>query len=405
MAQLRTIFSGVGIGLLAMVSACNIPHVNTDKELSYCVTQASKTLQAIPNDSLNIPRSIDKGKTAWHYVNYKDWTSGFWPGILWFAYEYTKDTAWKNKAAAFSKELIPLSQNPASDHDLGFQLFCSIGNAQRLTGDTTYTKILLAGADTLATLFNPTIGTILSWPGKVKKDGWPHNTIIDNMMNLELLCWASKHGGGKRLYDIAVRHATTTMHNHFRPDYTSYHVVLYDTITGKKIKGITHQGYADSSMWARGQAWAIYGFTMMYRETKDPAFLDFVQKVADVYLQRLPDDLVPYWDFSAPGMPDAPKDASAAAIAASALLELSGLTTDNTKSAGYRSKAEQMLTALSSDKYQSRNVNNAFLLHCTGNKPIEGEVDASIIYGDYYYMEALLRLKKLQEGKSIYTNL
>ncbi len=321
------------------------------------------------------------------------------------AYEYTKDTVWKNRAVAFSKELIPLSQNPASDHDLGFQLFCSLGNGGRLAGDTAYTKILLAGADTLATLFNPTTGTILSWPGKVKKEGWPHNTIIDNMMNLELLCWASKHGGGKRLYDIALTHALTTMHNHFRPDYTSYHVVLYDTLTGKKIKGITHQGYADSSMWARGQAWAIYGFTMMYRETKRTEFLDFVQKVADVYLQRLPDDLVPYWDFSASGIPNAPKDASAAAIAASALLELSGLTTDKAKAAAYRTKAEQMLAVLSTDQYQSRETNSAFLLHCTGNKPIEGEVDASIIYGDYYYMEALIRLKKLQAGKSIYENL
>jgi unsaturated chondroitin disaccharide hydrolase len=225
------------------------------------------------------------------------------------------------------------------------------------------------------------------------------------MMNLELLCWASKNGGDKRLYDIALTHALTTMHNHFRPDYTSYHAVLYDTLTGKKIKGITHQGYADTSMWARGQAWAIYGFTMMYRETKRTEFLDFVQKVADVYLQRLPADLIPYWDFSAPGIPNAPKDASAAAITASALLELSGLTTDKAKATEYRAKAEQMLATLSTDQYQSRAANSAFLLHCTGNKPIDGEVDASIIYGDYYYMEALLRLKKLQEGKSIYTNL
>ena len=393
------------IGFIVLIaSACKQGAVNPGKELSYCVAQAAKTAQGIPQDSLNIPRSIAKGATAWQYVNYKDWTSGFWPGILWYAYEYTKDTAWKNKAVAASIELIPLSQQQARDHDLGFQLFCSIGNGARLTGDSSYTKILVAGADTLATLFNPKVGTILSWPGKVKENGWPHNTIIDNMMNLELLCWASKHGGDKRLYDIAVQHALTTMHNHFRPNYTSYHVVLYDTITGQKIKGITHQGYKDSSMWARGQAWAIYGFSMMYRETKKPEFLDFVQKVADVYLERLPADLVPYWDFDAPGIPNAPKDASAAAIAASALLELSGLVTDNAKAAGYRAKAEQMLATLSSEQYQCRNTNNAFLLHCTGNKPIEGEVDASIIYGDYYYMEALTRLKKLQEGKSIYTN-
>jgi len=402
---MRILFLGIGLVFLLMTTACHNDRFDASKNLQYCIAQASKTLPGIPNDSANIPRSIDSGKTAWHYVNYRDWTSGFWPGILWYAYEYTKDTVWKNRAIAFSRELIPLSQEPAHDHDLGFQLFCSIGNGERLTGDTTYTKILIAAADTLATLFNPNVGTIVSWPGKIKKEGWPHNTIIDNMMNLELLCWASKRGGDKRLYDIAVQHALTTMHNHFRPDYTSYHVVLYDTLTDKKIKGITHQGYADASMWARGQAWGIYGFTMMYRETKNPEFLDFVQKVADVYLSRLPADMVPYWDFDAPGMPAAPKDASAAAIAASALLELSGLVKDSVKSAGYRGKAEQMLATLSTDTYQSRTVNNAFLLHCTGNKPIGGEVDASIIYGDYYYMEALLRLKKLQEGKTIYTNL
>ena len=204
---------------------------------------------------------------------------------------------------------------------------------------------------------------------------------------------------------MAVSHATTTMKNHFRSDYTSYHVVVYDTATGKKIKGITHQGYSNSSMWARGQSWAIYGFTMVYRETKDKRFLNFVQKVTDVYLKKLPADLIPYWDFSAPDIPKAPRDASAAAVTASALLELSTFITDKTKAKMYRRKAEQMLTSLSSDHYQSRNINNAFLLHSTGHKPNGSEIDASIIYADYYYIEALLRLKKLQEKKSMYKNL
>ncbi len=395
----------VFICVVLAAQGCKTAGIDVSKQLDYCVVQAAKTFSIARPDTMNLPRSIDKGKTEWHYISYKDWTSGFWPGILWYAYEYTKDNKWKEAANRFSKELTPLSQHPASDHDLGFQVYCSFGNGWRLTGDTNYKKILLATADTLATLFNPKVGTILSWPAMVKKQGWPHNTIIDNMMNLELLSWASKHGGSRRLYDMAVTHAETTMKNHFRPDYSAYHVVVYDTVTGKKIKGITHQGYADSSMWARGQAWAMYGFTMMYRETKEPVFLDFVQKVANVYLQRLPADLVPYWDFSAPGIPDAPRDVSAAAVAASALLELSTLVKDNAVSMEYRGKAEQMLAALSSGKYQSRSINNAFLLHSTGNKPVEGEVDASIIYADYYYMEALLRLKKLQEGKSIYNNL
>jgi unsaturated chondroitin disaccharide hydrolase len=212
------------------------------------------------------------------------------------------------------------------------------------------------------------------------------------------LFWAAKNGGGKRLYDIAVSHAATTMKNHFRPDHTSYHVVVYDTLTGKKIKGVTHQGYSDSSMWARGQSWAIYGFTMVYRETKDPVFLDFAQKVTDVYLERLPADLIPYWDFSAPDIPNAPRDASAAAVTAAALLELSTFVKEESKAALYRKKAEQMLEQLSA-AYQSRSANNAFLLHSTGHKPNGGEVDASIIYADYYYMEALMRWKYSQEKR------
>ena len=391
--------------VIMMLASCNTSSFDENKDLDYCISQANKTLQTIPADSTNLPRSIDHGKSSWRYVNYKDWTSGFWPGILWYAYEYTKDGRYKTAADKFTRELTPLSQHPASDHDLGFQTYCSFGNAYRLTEDYSYKKVLLATADTLATLFNPKVGTILSWPAMVKEQGWPHNTIIDNMMNLELLFWASKNGGDKKLYDIALRHATTTMNNHFRPDYSVYHVIVYDTVTGKKIKGVTHQGFSDSSMWARGQAWAIYGFTMVYRETKQPQFLDFAEKVADIYLKRLPDDLIPYWDFDAPDIPNAPKDVSAATVTASALLELSTFVSDKTKAAEYRKKAEQMLANCSSETYQSRNTNNAFLLHSTGHKPKGGEIDASIIYADYYYIEALLRLKKLKEGKSIYEKL
>jgi unsaturated chondroitin disaccharide hydrolase len=202
------------------------------------------------------------------------------------------------------------------------------------------------------------------------------------------------------LYDIAVKHAETTMQNHFRPDYSAYHVVVYDTVTGKKIKGVTHQGYSDASMWARGQSWAIYGYTVVYRETKDPRFLDFAQKVTDIYLRRLPEDRVPYWDFDDPAIPKAPRDASAAAVTASALLELSGYVQDSVKASYYRSQAVAMLSALSNPPYRSGDTNDAFLLHSTGNLPAHGEIDASIIYADYYYMEALLRLQKLEKGQT-----
>lgn len=395
------------LSLLILGQIYSQPKLNVDQALTYCVAQATKTSATLPETAPNLPRNILNGKTQWKYIDYKDWTSGFWPGTLWYVYEYTKDPKWKAKADSFSRQLTPLAYSKAIDHDLGFQMYCSFGNGLRLTGNPAYKKILLATADTLATLFNPKVGTILSWPRSVPNMEWPqHNTIMDNMINLELLFWASQNGGSKKLYDIAVSHATTTMKNHFRPDYTSYHVVVYDKETGKKIKGVTHQGYADNSMWARGQSWAIYGYTMTYRETKDPKFLNFVQKVSDVYLDRLPKDLVPYWDFNAPGvdspgMSNTPKDASAAAVTASALLELSTFVKDKTKATLYRTKAEQMLETLSSADYQSRAVNSAFLLHSTGHKPNNSEVDASINYADYYYIEALLRAKKLREGKGV----
>ncbi|MFH6992548.1 glycoside hydrolase family 88 protein [Flavobacterium sp. FlaQc-48] len=365
---------------------------NIKKQLNYCAEQASKTLQVIPNDG-TLPRTVPAGSKDWKFVNYKDWTSGFWPGELWYLYEATGDKKWETAADRFSRFLTPLSVSKAADHDLGFQIFNSFGNGYRLTKNPAYKEIILKTADTLATLFNPKVGTILSWPHN-KYGG--HNTIIDNMMNLELLFWASKNGGNKKWYDIAVKHAQTTMHNHFRPDNSSYHVVIYDYETGKKIKGITAQGYSDDSMWARGQAWAIYGFTMVYRETKDPEFLNFAHKLARVYLDRLTtEDLIPYWDFNAPGIPNEPRDASAAAIVSSALLELSSYTKDVNLKKEYLQKSKKMIVSLS-EQYQSRDVNSAFLLHSTGHKPAGSEIDCSINYADYYYLEALLRLQKLK---------
>lgn len=377
-------------------------NLRTRQELDYCVGQLLKSVPLLPDDGL-IPRSIKSGEKNWRFISYRDWTSGFFPGILWYAYQYTGDSSWEKQARHYSKLLFPLVDSSAIDHDLGFQVFCGLGNAYRLTGDTVYKQILLRAADSLARLYNPRVGTILSWPRPVAGNDWParHNTIMDNMINLELLFWASANGGGKRLYDMAVSHAATTMENHFRPDYSSYHVVVYDTATGKKTKAITHQGYSDSSMWARGQSWAIYGFTMVARETGDARFLDFARKVSDVYLSRLPEDLVPYWDFDDPGIPDVPRDASAAAVTASGLLELSTLVKDSSAAHYYRTKAEAMLASLSSKKYQSRAVNDAFLLHSTGHKPAGGEIDASIIYADYYYLEALLRQRALQQRGKI----
>ncbi|HLP06347.1 MAG TPA: glycoside hydrolase family 88 protein [Paludibacter sp.] len=374
--------------------------------LKYCAAHTAGTLTELKSgsgiDYTLMPRNILKGESKWNCrkATKEEWTAGFWPGVLWYDYEFTGDKKIKEEAERFTASLKFLSEMPAYDHDLGFLVFCSYGNAYRLTGNPEYKKIILNTADTLATLFNPKVGTILSWPREVKGKGWPHNTIIDNMINLELLFWAAKNGGNKALYDVAVSHANTTMKNHFKPDYSCYHVVVYDTITGKKIKGITHQGYADNSMWARGQGWSIYGYTMCYRETKDPKYLDFVLKLADAYLKRLPKDYVPYWDFDDPAIPNAPRDASAAAVVASGLLELSTYL-DNPKGKNYKEAAVKMLRSLSSPAYQCGNGSQAFLRHSTGHWPNHSEVDASIIYADYYYIEALLRLKKMNEGKTM----
>ena len=399
------------VGLAVVLGFCTCAHqpsgtLDVNKALDYCAKQTQRTLTELKTDSgidyTMMPRNIMADEQHWNCrkATKEEWCAGFWPGVLWYDYEYTKDKQVLEEAENFTHSLKFLSHIPAYDHDLGFLVFCSYGNGYRLTKNPAYKQVILDTADTLATLFNPIVGTILSWPREVEPRNWPHNTIMDNMINLEMLFWAAKNGGNPYLYDIAVSHADKTMKCQFRPDYTSYHVAVYDTITGNLIKGVTHQGYADSTMWARGQAWAIYGYTVVYRETKDPKYLDFVQKVTDVYLDRLPEDKVPYWDFDDPSIPDAPRDASAGAVVASALLELFTYLPNGTGKR-YKDAAIEMLTSLSSDSYQSGESKPSFLLHSVGHWPNHSEIDASIIYADYYYIEALLRLKRLQEGYGV----
>lgn len=395
MKYLKTIT--LAVTLTSQVYAQN-QTLDVDKELAYCFTQAKKTL-AEKQPYSKLPRRISKGDSNWNYVGIDDWTSGFWPGTLWYAYENSKDKYFKDAAEKYTEALTPVLDAKEHDHDLGFMFYTSAGNGYRLTKNPVFKQTILRASDSLALLFNPKVGTILSWPRMVKQMGWPHNTIMDNMINLEMLFWAAKNGGGKRLYEIAEKHAETTMKNHFRSDWTSYHVAVYDDKTGRFIKGVTHQGYADNTMWARGQAWAIYGFTMSARETGRKDFLETAQKTADVYIKNLPADQVPYWDFNDPKIPVAPKDASAAAIVASGLLELSTLTKDKKKAAFYRTEAEKMLTSLASNDYKSGDKNHAFLMHSTGHHPNGTEIDVSINYADYYYIEALTRLKKLRQGQ------
>lgn len=375
---------------LLLAAACARPASLADEALDYCVKKVACVQERLGADYGESPRNIAPGDCRWNLtpVCQENWTMGFWPGILWYAYEASGDAALETAARGYTEALDFIARQPAYDHDIGFIMFPSFGNGFRLTGDPAYKEAVLATAERLAALFNPAVGTILSWPREVPNFGG-HNTIMDNMLNLETLLWAAENGGDPAWKDIAITHADTTMRYNFRPDGTSYHVAVYDAETGAYQYSCTHQGYADDSMWARGQAWGIYGYTMVYRFTREPRFLEFAQKIADVYLARLPEDKVPYWDFCDPEIPNASKDASAAAVVASALLELSTYTDGK-----YRADAEAMLRSLY-ENYRAPEGCDSFLLHSTGHHPAGKEIDYSIVYADYYFIEALLRLKNL----------
>jgi len=319
----------------------------------------------------------------------KDWCSGFYAGSLWQASELTGDTALKQLARQFTLPLEKEKLN-GNTHDMGFKMMCSFGQGYRITKDSVYCDILIQSAKTLTTRFNEKIGAIRSWDHN--KDKWQFPVIIDNMMNLELLFWASKQTGDQLYSNIAVKHAETTLANHFRADNSSFHVVDYDTITGAVIKKNTHQGFSDASAWSRGQAWGLYGYSMCYRETGIVSFLYQAEKIADFILNHpnLPADKIPFWDFDAPATPSRPRDVSAAAITASALYELAQFVPQ--KKEFYIHSADQILKSLGRDYSSKPGENKGFLLgHSTGSFPHNSEIDVPINYADYYYLEALLR--------------
>lgn len=335
-----------------------------------------------------------------HLVPSKDWTSGFFPGELWYLYEYTQNNFWKKKAQQHT-DMLEREKMNGKTHDMGFKMYCSYGNGYRLTQDERYKEILLQSARTLATRFKPQAGIIRSWDHSQKK--WDCPVIIDNMMNLELLFWATKESKDSTFYHIAVSHARTTMKNHFRPDNSCYHVIDYDTISGKVLKKNTHQGFSHESAWSRGQAWALYGYTMCYRETKFPEFLQQAKNVEEYLFKHphMPADYIPYWDFDAPKIPNEPRDASAAAVIASALYELSLYDSENTKR--YKERADKILENLTKSYRSTIGKNNGFLLlHSTGTKPSNVEVDVPIVYADYYFIEALLRKDKLEKTGKLF---
>ena len=338
------------------------------------------------------PRTMEDGRLV--MVPAKDWTSGFFPGELWYMYEYTGDEFWRESAERFTAQIEGQKTN-AGTHDMGFKMYCSFGNGYRLTGDTRYRDILLESAATLATRFNPVVGCIRSWDHG--RDKWEFPVIIDNMMNLELLFWAARESGDSTYRDIAVTHALTTMKNHFREDFSSWHVVDYDPLTGEVRKKQTHQGYNDASAWARGQAWGLYGYTMCYRETGRKEFLEQAGHIADFMFSRsVPEDLVFWWDYDAPGIPDEPRDVSAAAVAASALYELH--TYDSSPEKGYKAKADRILESLYNSYRAAAGKDFGFLLlHSTGARTFE--IDVPLVYADYYFLEALLRKRTIEEAE------
>jgi len=359
--------------------------VNRSNDQLLLATEAFK-------DSLKNPRTFVNGKIK--LVKCKDWTSGFFPGSLWLMYEITNNEELKIDAQNHTM-LLDSAQYYKGTHDLGFILNCSYGNGFRLTHDGIYKNTLLNGAKTLMTRYNPKIGLIKSWD--FNKENWQYPVIIDNMMNLEFLLSVADLTGDSAIKATCISHADKTLTNHYRANNSCFHVVDYDTITFQPRHKQTHQGYSDSSSWARGQAWGLYAFTMMYRETNDKKYLEHARKIASFILQHpnLPKDKIPYWDFDAPKIPSEPRDASAAAIIASALIELSTYITENNE---YLTTAETILKNLSSDEYLAKKGENGFFIlkHSTGNWPNKSEIDVPLSYADYYFIEALGRYIKIK---------
>ena len=349
-------------------------------------------------DTVRIPSTYQNGEIV--YVPVDDWVSGFFAGTLWYMYELTGDEYWADHARKHT-EILDTIQYLKWHHDIGFMIYDSYGNGLRLKNPDGYKDVIVNAAKSLSTRFRPAAGIIQSWDadkGWQANNGWKCPVIIDNMMNLELLMKATEFTGDSTYYNIAVSHADQTMKNHYRPDYSTYHVVDYDPETGEVRGRYTAQGYSDESAWARGQAWSIYGYTVMYRYTGDKKYLEQAEKVADFILnhQNMPEDLIPYWDFDCPDIPDTYRDASAGAIMASALYELFGFTGNDM----YKEKADKMIESLSSPAYRAaQGTNGGFILmHSVGSIPHGSCIDVPLNYADYYFLEALIRKGNLEKG-------
>lgn len=340
-----------------------------------------------------------------------NWTNGFYPGVLWQLYAYTSDVKWKVRAEKVTRAL-EVQKDQCWHHDIGFIMMASFGKADMYAPSEYYKNVLVHAADTQLTRFSEITGTTRSWDSWTSRGGTyttEYPVIIDNLMNLDLLFKAYEITGDERFLKPALSHADKTMANHMREDGSAFHLVAYNPETGEVDARKTSQGFSDSSAWSRGQAWAIYGFTMCYRFTRNPEYLKTAVKAADFFInhRNLPGDGIPYWDFNIGEFTDyewaydpdrfeeEPRDASAAAATASALLELKNYVDDPDKAAQYREAAVKMLTSLASPEYMAeKGSNNYFLLkHSVASVPHNSSIDQPEVYADYYFLEALLRLK------------
>lgn len=372
--------------LASLVSGCKAEESMeqvTKRVFDLAAVQCEMMAQSL--DSLSTPRSFNG--TSLVTAPAKWWCSGFFPGTLWLVYEYTGDEKFRALAERETAKVEPIKW-VTDDHDVGFQINCSFGQQYRLTGDSHARDVMHTAARSLAVGFNPTVGCIRSWSFQLDGTNWQFPVIIDNMMNLELLLSVAKTESESALEEVAVSHARTTMKNHYRPDFTTYHLVDYNPADGSVIRKQTVQGFADESAWARGQAWSLYGFTMMYRFTREADFLERATVVAEMLLSRLPEDGIPYWDFDSPNIPNEYRDASAAAVMASAFTELASYVEDGSR---YLAMAEKQLRTLASPEYLAEpGTNGGFILkHSVGHFPAGNEIDVPLSYADYYFLEAL----------------
>ena len=391
MLYLVLFFAGCSAQRKQAATADGITSAWIDNQMKDAVTQYRYLATKVPQGVM--PRSFTKDTLR--TCSSENWVAGFYPGTLLYLYESTGDQE-MYKEAMKRITIMDKEQYNTRTHDLGFMMYCSYGNLHRLEPKETYKQILINSARSLATRFNPKVGCIRSW-GR-SEDTTMFRVIIDNMMNLELLFWAAKETGDKSLRDVAITHANTTMKNHFRPDYSSYHVVVYNPQTGAIMRKQTAQGTSDESAWARGQSWGLYGYVLMYRETKDPKYLEQAQRIAKFILNHpnLPADKIPYWDYNAPGIPNTNRDASSASVMASALVELAGYSKADL-SQKYLSTVRTILQTLASPEYKAATgTNGGFILkHSVAHLPRGTEVDSPLPYADYYYIETLQRYRRL----------